>query len=1327
MGEDLIMKKITFVLLLSLVMLLSGFSYAYWLSAGSATGPKDVDYKKNYWLYSVSTTGPVYRSDSIDPDGNKLKGLFVPPGSWVDRAWDMETGDPSVVIAIIDTGIRWERVDKSLVNRFYINKGEVRNFPPLKTDVDYSSPLWGDVNGDGALNSGDYQYVAESYIEDKYSNGLTPEELKREYPDYIIELADDAHNRTGEYKDVLNLQKLIKKFSDGIDNPEDNNGFVDDICGWNFFEDNNDPGDVSSYSAATYHGTGQTISAVGEFRKDEEVGVCPNCTVMPLKSWDSFVQDTNYYGLAALYAARNGANIIEGALGGLNNSGVCKEAFKEAYDNGLAIFIASSDLNSADHNFPTYLEEPIYCSGMVPDTFGLEDAIIPKTYFRNAGTCQFGAKNHISWEVATGSQSTALSTGAGGLLISYAKSLGIKLHPDQVKQLLTLTSDDIQPEDTIGYGDPDPASKGWDQHFGYGRVNLYAALKAVQKGVIPSVARITSPEWSHYFDLRRDDRLVIKGDILSAGGNPGWVVEAGAGIEPAKFEEISRGSTTGRDIVLADVDLSEITGKFPYGTDFSYMPDTPEDKYPGDAEIQPNRFIFTVRVRLTGTKLNDTSFREPYKYPEDRRTFYVCKDKSLHGDWPRYIGVGGEASLRFDDLDGDGKMEVVVATSDGRILIYRHDGSPYAIKGKTIEFAAGTFELTANHNMKTSSGMPFRSTFITPSVADIDGDGIKEIVSAADGKAYCFKADGNVQPGFPIDFSENFKLDVFYGKVKNSDHSTNPDGSLSGVENAIGPGTMASPVLYDLDGDGKKEIILAGNDQRLYVWKSDGSAANGFPVYVRSTEMSGNKIIHPPCLADINGDGKMEIIVATNEAIPIPGKLGIDLFGAAPEPQENYYFSEKGVTSGGIDVMPSIFNFLSSFIGRKCMVYAIKSSGATNGDGGRTIAASQSAFVWKSPAGVDAFMPDMLPLLGPSSKPCAFDYNGDGKDEIVASFTSGKTSIIDGNGKIVKQMVEGPLGSNAVGMNDRSLVLNLFESAALGDIAGDGTIEIIKGGLTLFGAANLGLSGQNFPYNYAVQVWDPRTGKFLDAFPRAIDDYVMYSEPSIADVDGDGIPDIVVGSELCLLHAFGSDGMNKAGFPKMTGGSMMTTPAVADIDGDGSNEIGIATREGWVFVWDTNGKYTARANWPTYGHDNCNTSNLNVDAVAPASVTEYTWTDEGLVFKCPGDDGFNGRAKEIKIFGSNVEIDAATIKEATLVTQIKPATGGAVVYVDIPNDYLYYAVIAYDEAGNSSVLPLVPGSIKEVGKLSAESTQQAQGDDGGGSSGLCFVNTAVGL
>jgi hypothetical protein len=1298
------MKRIT-VCLLSVTLIFGSIALAY--------VPNDPGFKKQIELFGPGST-ETYINYSLkyndnDPRNPKhKKGDSQPSGSSVDLAWDIEKGDPSVVIAILDTGATWSNED--LRYKWNLNKGELINYAPDWDPVSFA-PIW-DVqrimvkngNGklvwvdkidihkiaDGIFNVKDYEYAVMSLNPDK--------------PAHIRLLAKYmAENDVSR----LTPQDLIRVFSDGID--DDNNGFVDDICGWDFFEDDNDPEDVSSYSAAEKHGNGQAEGAGAE--QDNGTGgsgVCPGCMIMPLKTWDSFVQDTNYFGIGSLYAARNGANVLEGALGGLNNSGICKAAFKEAYDKwGLVLFMVSSDINSANHNFPTYLNEPVYCSGTVSDAYPLPENILkPTTYFRNSNLCQFGSKNQINFEVPSGSQSTSLSSGAGGLLISHAKRMrdtvegreklgiirdyknGMPLHPDQIKQLITLTCEDVLPENGGSIGSPDASQFGWDQHFGYGRVNLYHAIKALDEGLIPPVVRITSPSWNHYLDPRKD-RLVIRGDVLpGVNGNSGWIIEAAQGIEPLedKFVVIARGNSTGTDIELANIDLSVIKKIFNPGMDFSYYPNTPDEKQPTDANIQANRHMFTIRIRAN--EQMDSSYYYPYLYPEDRRTMFIHEDKKLHEGWPKYIGVGGDASPRFEDLDGDNLKEVIIATSDGRILIFRHDGTPYTVNGKAIEFAADEFSISARHNMRIE-GTPFRQTFVTPSIADIDNDGIKEIVAVAGEKLYCFKATGERQFE-PKDFSANFYKDVADGKINK--------------DNPLGAGSMAAPVLFDLDGDGKKEIIVGSGDQRLYAWHSDGSKVRGWPVYAKGSSVGG-KIIYSPCVADINSDGKPELIVATNEAVPRNGKKSsLDL---------------SNVPSA---FFPFVLDVVSSFISKNCMIYAIRNTGALNGMDGQR--ADSTAFVSGWPVAVESLMPDILPQLGPSSKPVAFDYDNDGSDEVVASFTAAKTTIIDGDGKILKEMDQGPMGKNAVGIRDKTLALNFFDSIALGDINGDGKPEIIKGGVTLLAAANLGLAGMNLPYNQIIQVWDPKTGKFLDAFPRTIDDYVMYSEPAAADVDGDAIPDIISGSGLYLVHAFGSNGMDKTGFPKLSAGWVMTTPAVDDIDNDGLNELAVVTREGWIFVWDTDGKYSEKPSWPTYGHDNMTTSNLKYDGIAPAAVTSYKWEDGEMQFKCPGDDGYNGKAKSISIYGYSEPINLGNISRAVLVKQITPITGGKTVYVKMSDDYAYYAVITKDEAGNTSQLP-ISGGIGGDGKLVLD--ESASGDDGGGGGGLCFINSAINL
>ena len=48
---------------------------------------------------------------------------------------------------------------------------------------------------------------------------------------------------------MIDPQDLILAFSDGVD--DDANGYVDDICGWDIQEDDNDPFDRRATATAT--------------------------------------------------------------------------------------------------------------------------------------------------------------------------------------------------------------------------------------------------------------------------------------------------------------------------------------------------------------------------------------------------------------------------------------------------------------------------------------------------------------------------------------------------------------------------------------------------------------------------------------------------------------------------------------------------------------------------------------------------------------------------------------------------------------------------------------------------------------------------------------------------------------------------------------------------------------------------------------------------------------------------------------------------------------------------------------------------------------------
>ena len=164
-----------------------------------------------------------------DPGRGNLWGLSSSgAGIKADQAWNVSKGSIKNVVGIIDTGIDYTHPD--LYKNIYLNQGEIKGLSWFKSIVDSDS--------DGLITFWDLN-------DSKNWNGTN---------NITLHLNDYNSNGYIDAGDLLNN-------SSGWANSEDNdgNGYIDDLIGWDFVENDNDPMDANGHGT---HAAG-TIGAIG--------------------------------------------------------------------------------------------------------------------------------------------------------------------------------------------------------------------------------------------------------------------------------------------------------------------------------------------------------------------------------------------------------------------------------------------------------------------------------------------------------------------------------------------------------------------------------------------------------------------------------------------------------------------------------------------------------------------------------------------------------------------------------------------------------------------------------------------------------------------------------------------------------------------------------------------------------------------------------------------------------------------------------------------------------------------------------------------------------
>jgi PKD repeat protein len=270
-------------------------------------------------------------------------------------------------------------------------------------------------------------------------------------------------------------------------------------------------------------------------------------------------------------------------------------------------------------------------------------------------------------------------------------------------------------------------------------------------------------------------------------------------------------------------------------------------------------------------------------------------------------------------------------------------------------------------------------------------------------------------------------------------------------------------------------------------------------------------------------------------------------------------------------------------------------------------------------------------------------------------------------------------------------------SVAVGDITGDDVPEIVA-----------------VSY-YSIIAYDAN-GNTLDGFPftPGNDRVFSYSSPVLADLDGDGNREIIVGDHSLsagngAVHILQNDGSLFPGWPKYVGNWIYAPPAVGDIDGDGNPDIAVGDQvlsgspADKVYVWDKNGNILS--GWPTAPIWAINSQILLTDLDGDNEV-ELMWDDNTSagIYLGYNHDGSVMEGWPLNVEGSTFFINPfATDMNGDGILDLSGA-GKSIDNSDC-SIYLWNANVAINE--DKSILPVLQYNVQHDGVYRDASLLQA--------------------
>ncbi len=234
------------------------------------------------------------------------------------------------------------------------------------------------------------------------------------------------------------------------------------LKGYNAFDDSDDYSDS--------HGHGTHVAGIAAALTNNVTGIAGvswKSNILPVKVLNEAGEGSSFEVAKGIYwAVDHGADVINMSLGDYNDSDALHDAIKYAYKNDVVIVTASGNDNVEDPMYPAQYEESF--------TVAAVDDARNRAFFSNYGKhvditapgenipSLFPDNNYI---VMSGtSMASPHVAGLAGLIRSLRPDLSNK----QVYEVMRSTAKDL-------------GTKGHDPYYGFGEIDVAAALKSIRK------------------------------------------------------------------------------------------------------------------------------------------------------------------------------------------------------------------------------------------------------------------------------------------------------------------------------------------------------------------------------------------------------------------------------------------------------------------------------------------------------------------------------------------------------------------------------------------------------------------------------------------------------------------------------------------------------------------------------------------------------------------------------------------------------------------------------------------------------------------------------